>query len=164
MKEACLKKLMNRVRNDKVISLILAMVFAIIACYHLVQAIVAVNGDETKNIVLQSQVSQFVNLSCMAAVLLLLGLVLHDIGKNEKTFGSGNVKKVRWMAIIFIASYPVQVVLLLILEMLNASFTSFSMQIQIHDLMFMIFGVIIGIISEIFFYGKEMEEEIDTIA
>ena len=74
------------------------------------------------------------------------------------------MKKVRGMALVLIASYPLQMLLSLILEGMNPASNGFIVKIQFDDIIVLLFGAIIGIISEIFFYGKEIEEEMDTIA
>ncbi|MDD6215716.1 MAG: hypothetical protein PUB28_03035 [Roseburia sp.] len=164
MGEVGLKKLIRRIRSDKIVSFIISAVFAIFACYQLFQMVVMMQAGDYGNAALQDHGVLFVKLSCLAVSQLLLSLVLLEIAKSGKPFGKGNVKKVRGMALVLIASYPLQMLLSLILEGMNPASNGFIVKIQFDDIIVLLFGAIIGIISEIFFYGKEIEEEMDTIA
>lgn len=159
-----LKKLIGRIRSDKIASFIISAVFALFACYHLFQMLVVIREGDYGNAILQNHAALFVKLSCLAISQFLLSLVLLEITKSGKPFGGGNVRKIRWMAIVLIASYPVQLLLSLVLEGMNPASKGFVVQVQFDDFILFIFGAIIGIISEIFFYGKEIEDEMDTIA
>lgn len=159
-----LKKLIGRVKSDKIISFFSAAVFACFALYHLFKVVVAIKGGDIGNEYMVDYASLFVKLSCLAVSQLLLGLILQEITKGGKPFNNRNVKKIRWMAIVLIASWPIQIIVSVILTAMNPMTNGILIQIGFNDIVLSLFGAIIGIISEIFFYGKEIEDEIDTIA
>ena len=90
----------------------------------------------------------------------LLSSILAEIKKNGKPFTKQNVTKLRVMAWLCIA--------VAVLPSIVTSFAGFFDDKAVFQLTFNLipglFGAFIGIISEIFHYGHELQDEMDSIA
>lgn len=98
----------------------------------------------------------------ISIVLFLICLILADVKKNEKPFSSSIILKLRIIAVllIIVGFVPCYAETDLIDNVKKA--VSFSLSLQNYFIITL--GVIIGIISEIFVYGRELQEDNDLIA
>lgn len=143
-------KLKKRTFTDTVISCILcaaAIVFS--AC----QVISFFSTDDPQHI------SYAVYFFIIFAELGLLSMILVEIRKTGRPFSAGIITRLRIMAIILMAGG-----LMPNLSNVEESGTILSMNFDIKNLIIAFLGVIVGIISEIFVYGRDLQEDNDTIA
>ena len=146
------EKLKKRTFIDTVLSCILcltALVFAVIqfVCY-------LENTSTTEH--LTNSLCSFV----IFAELGLLALILLEIHKTGKPFSKRIIAKLRIMAVMLFAIglIPSQ-------QVISSSEADYSVMIfDMHNLLLVALGVIIGIISEIFVYGLSLQEDNDLIA
>jgi hypothetical protein len=103
-------------------------------------------------------------MSCITVAQILLSVILTSIVRNGRPFIEGNVKRIRTMAIVLLASFPLEMIASMTAGVLKKGNSTGEIKIDFAGLMIMFIGAVIGIISEIFFYGKELEEEMDKIA
>lgn len=95
-------------------------------------------------------------------VFILLKKVLIDIKKNEKLFTISNYKRFRYMAIaIFIGEF-----MSIFIEYISSVYihSTITLSMDNTDFYWGIIFVILGVISEVFYYGYKLQEEIDFIA
>lgn len=150
------EELVKRIRSDTLLSRVVAGVVCIVAITYLLYFVTTLLSRNFESNSLQLYAENFMKIGCLAISLVILSSILNEICKTGKPFTAKNVKKFKAMAIILIAAVP--------LAMLISTITALSLTISFSDILIMIFGAIIGIISEIFYYGTKLEEEMDKIA
>lgn len=99
----------------------------------------------------------------LAVVFVLLALILGEIQKNGKPFTKANCTKLRVMAIITICCAFVPMLVASVAGFFDPNAT-FQLSLEMNDIFLGIAGAIIGIVSEIFYYGNELQDEMDSIA
>ena len=99
----------------------------------------------------------------MAAAVVLLAMVLTSIGKEGRPFTKGNVNKFRGMAILMVVCAVCRVLVSSVAGFFDPQ-ASFQLTFGVTDLVYGVIGAILGIISEIFYYGYGLQEELDSIA
>ena len=146
------EKLKKRTRIDTVLCCILclaALIFAVIqfACY--------LENTSTTELLTDSLCS-FVIFTELG----LLALILLEIRKTGKPFSKRIIVKLRIMAVMLfvIGLIPSH-------QTIPTSEVDYSVMIfDMHNLLLLAIGVIIGIISEVFVYGLSLQEDNDMIA
>jgi len=101
--------------------------------------------------------------SIMMAVLFLIAyFMMQNIVKEGKPFSRKNIKRLRIMSIIIMlaALIPGSVKLL----MTFAVFLNVTVQFSQISFLVLVLGVLLGVISEVFRYGYELQEDLDQIA
>ncbi|MCR4651097.1 MAG: DUF2975 domain-containing protein [Lachnospiraceae bacterium] len=99
----------------------------------------------------------------MAAAIVILALVLSSIRNTGRPFTKENVMKFRVMAILLIVCSVSRILVASIAGFFDPQAT-FQLTFELSDFVYGVAGVIVGIISEIFYYGHELQEELDSIA
>ncbi len=101
----------------------------------------------------------------IAAALFLFSLILGEIHKTGRPFSKKIIKNLRAMAFILIfASIIPNTVSSIVCGFFDADALSFSLGFESINLVVMISGVVVGLFSEIFNYGFELQENMDSIA
>lgn len=148
-------KLKNRLKIDTICCLITAIVMGLLAlinmCYFL-------SCKETYLDTLSGAAGAFT--ICLSFV--IISLILVEIKKTGKPFTKSIIWKLRILAIwiMFGAFLPD-------LTTLTAEFilrNTFEIIINTKNLFTCLLGVVIGILSEIFVYGYELQDDVDLIA
>lgn len=98
----------------------------------------------------------------ISIVFVIIDLIMAEIVKNGKPFSKSIIKKLQILAVwIMIGAYlPDIVVFVVDMSKLNVAEIVFDSK----NIFVMLFGMIIGIVSEIFYYGFELQEDVDSIA
>ena len=155
-------ELVKRIKGDTFLNRVVAGVVCIVAITYLLYFVTTLLSRNFEGNALQLYAENFVKIGCLAVSLVILSSILNEICKTSKPFTANIVKKFKVMAIVLIAAVP--------LAMLTSFITVFRfsesviLTFSFSDILIMSFGVIIGIISEIFYYGTKLEEEMDKIA
>lgn len=150
--------LIKRMKADMVCSWIITIIFMGISAYYLF------------NIMMESNFAYnlFIRMSCITIAQILLSVILTSIVRTGRPFVEGNVKRIRAMAMALMVSFPLEMIVSITAVFLKKGNSTGDIKIDFTvdftGLMIMFIGAVIGIISEIFFYGKELEEEMDQIA
>ena len=143
----------KRLRSDGIASLIFAGIFFLLSCMQILNFFI-----QNDSIFLKRGVQSLI----MAIPLLLIYFIIRRTGATGKPFDDKNIRDLRIISIIVIIGG--------ILPMAVESFVgviiydSVSVEIELFDLFIPLTGVIIGIISEIFVYGRDLQEDNDLIA
>lgn len=150
---------------------ICAWIFAVLMCFiALTDVFTAVNGliksgsmgttyTESPALSLGAGIRNVI----LAVVLILLALILTEIKKNGRPFTKENFRKLRAMAILVISCSVIPMMVSSVAGFFDAKAT-FQLTFETRDFWFIVAGIIIGIISEIFYYGYELQEDVDSIA
>ena len=144
---AILKK---RTFTDTIISCILCIAAIVFSAFQIVRYI---STDDPQHI------SNAVYCFIIFAELGLLSLILVEIRKTGRPFSSKIVTKLRIMAIVLMAG-----AIMPNLSNAEESSTLLLLDFDIKNLIIAFLGVIVGIISEIFVYGRSLQEDNDMIA
>ena len=99
----------------------------------------------------------------MAATVVLLALVLTSIGREGRPFTKGNVSKFRVMAILLVVCAVIRMLVSSIAGFFDPQAT-FQLTVGLLDIVYAVAGAMVLIISEIFYYGYGLQEELDSIA
>jgi magnesium-transporting ATPase (P-type) len=163
MEETRFSKLVKRLKADAVCSWMLAAIFVLSAVSYLVRIVVLIQSGNYEGGELENLIPELTRMLCIAVAQILLSAILSEIIKSGRPFLAGNVKKIRAMAVILMASFPLEVLSTMVLGFADSRHNT-GIIINFGSLAIMFMGAVVGIISEVFFYGKELEEEIDQIA
>ena len=100
----------------------------------------------------------------LAVIFLLVGLIFLDIRKNGKPFARSVITKIRILAVTVMCSGIVSDI---VESIVRSSREHFQFTLNLDDrfvLFTLLFGVVIGMLSEVFVYGNALQEENDLIA
>ena len=153
-------ELVKRIKGDTFLNRVVAGVACIVAITYLLYFVTTLHSRNFESNALQLYAENFVKIGCLAVSLVILSSILNEICKTSKPFTANIVKKFKVMAIVLIAAVP----LAMLTSFISAWSGSVILTFSFSDILIMSFGVIIGIISEIFYYGTKLEEEMDKIA
>lgn len=98
-----------------------------------------------------------------AVVMLLLSLVLGGIHSTGKPFSKNNIRLLQTIAYVLLAASIVPEVGYSIFSAWP-DFEYLTFQIDMGNIIIMFFGATIGLISEIFKYGNDLQDNMDSIA
>jgi len=164
MKNSNSKALVERIRRDTFCTKIAAGVVACVALIFLVRFITTIiSGNYAQND-LQGDAANFVRAGCGAAAFVMLSLILSEICRTGKPFTKGIKKKLENIAWVLAFSPLAAIFANTAAAFIDPTATGTQRDIPTVDLLIMIFAVVIGIISEIFHYGVNLEEDMDSIA
>lgn len=153
-------ELVKRIKGDTLLNRVVAGVVCIVAVTYLLCFITTLLSQNFESSALQLYAENFVKIGCLAVSLVILSSILNEICKTGKPFTANIVKKFKAMAIVLIAAVP----LAMLTSFITALGVSVILTFSFSDILIMGFGAVIGIISEIFYYGTKLEEEMDKIA
>ena len=146
-------ELNKRLKGDMMITLIVTAVMAFIGVAQTINFFM--KGDIT---LLKRGIQAIV----MMLPLLIVYLILKRIEKTGKPFDEKIVKMLRILALMIIIAGVLPAFVETFANLVR--FETFTVEFNGFDLFIPLLGVIIGIISEIFVYGKELQEDSDLIA
>lgn len=164
MKETISTALVKRVKSDKIICGMITVGTIIGAVIYLFRVITTILSGNYEGNDLQGYVYTLTEAVCAAISLVLLCRILGEIAISGKPFTVTNVKRMRIMAVLLLASVPTAAVLTSLAGFLDPTAMSIGFIISFGDMMMLLFGAIISLLSEIFHYGVKLEEEMDQIA
>ena len=166
--------LTNKIKQDATFTMILGVGTAWGSTIYLIRWITTVLSAsyETNNII--NYAKNFGKFGLTAVAILFLDSILKSICKGMKPFETVNVKRMKAIAWLLILSVPAGVVLGIIAGFMDPTFsgniTIFSTAntemsfVNGTDIIMLIVGDTVGIISEIFDYGNKIENDLDMIA
>lgn len=163
-------ELKKRLHSDTIATYIITAALAVIsvirfANFLIVLDSVKIAGDNYKGTAPEILLSESILYIFIAVVLLLLSLILGEIHKTGRPFSKKAIGRLRAMAFVLIfASIIPNTASSMVCDFLDADALSFSLGFESINLVVMIFGVVMGLVSEIFKYGFELQENMDSIA
>lgn len=92
----------------------------------------------------------------------LLSLIMVEINKDGKPFSKGIILKLRVLAVWIMVGAYIPNIAVCVAEFVKTSVT--TVLFNIDNVFVLLLGATIAIISEIFVYGYELQEEMDSIA
>lgn len=95
-------------------------------------------------------------------ILFILGSMLLYIRKNGKPFSKSNIRKMQIIACLTIGCGILPSALSTMIMFICTN--SFVLEYGVHEIITMFLGSAIGIVSEIFYYGNELQNDVDLIA
>lgn len=143
----------KRLKGDKISLLVIAGLMCFFGCAQIIKFIL--DGDV---IFLKRGVQGLV----MMVPHFILFWILRRIALTGKPFDDKVVRGMRLLAISVIAAGVLPFFIEAMATVVKGDM--FSFEINVFDLFIPLTGLIIGIISEIFVYGKELQEDNDLIA
>lgn len=100
-----------------------------------------------------------------AVAMLLLSRLLGEIHKTGKPFSQQNVKRLRGMAGVLIMASLSGEFARMITDVLASGFSEVAFRFgTAPSLAVLVFGVVCGLVSEIFSYGCALQDDVDAIA
>lgn len=157
------EKLKKRVQGDGTCSIIIAGCKGFLAVANLVEYVLISIGKiesyEAPALILETAIYNF--LICI--IFILLTLMLRDINKNGRPFTKVNTSRLRWMTLLTAVCAIVPNIATAISAVVQNN-EAFQMTFSVGNQVALLIGVVIGIISEIFHYGCELQAEMDCIA
>ncbi len=164
MKNINSKVLVERIKRDTFYTKLMAGAVACVSLIFLVRFITTIiSGNYAQNN-LQSDAANFVRAGCGAAAFVMLSIILSEICKTGKPFTKGIEKKLRSIAWVLVFSPMAAIFADTLAGFIDSTATSSQRHYTTVDWIILMFAVVIGIISEIFHYGVNLEEDMDSIA
>lgn len=100
-------------------------------------------------------------------IALILELILLEVHKIGKPFSKRIINKLRVLAVfVIVAGMLPDAIASIIVDIVNGTFSQIDINLMLtsKNIIISIIGVVIGIVSEIFVYGYELQDDIDLIA
>lgn len=159
MKDSKIESLKKRTLADTICCLVIAIASLGIAFIEFIQYITTERD-------FPYHISNGIYEIMLSIILVLVSMILMDARKNEKPFSKPIIWKLRIMSVVIIIGsfMPGPIASLVDAVMSNSDLVIEIALPQIKNFMISTFGVIIGILSEIFVYGYELQEDMDSIA
>lgn len=158
------QELIKRIKSDSVITTFIGIGAAAISVIFLVRFITSIIASNFTQNDIQLYASNCVEIGFVAAAILILSSILSSICKTGKPFTKANTNKFKLIAILLIISAPLAMAASVFAGFLDPTAVTSGFTFRFADIVIIVFGVIIGIISEIFYYGEKLEDEMDKIA
>lgn len=166
------ENLKKRLRSDTIMSYIITGLIGVCAIiqvidFFIVLDTVKIAGEAYKGTDPVMVLRDGIQLIFVAVAVLLLSLILKEIHLTGKPFSMSNVKRLRTMAgVLILGSFAGEAANLFAgLMMPPAVKAAFSGRVALGPVMvFIVFGVVCGLIAEIFHYGYTLQDDVDAIA
>ncbi|MCR5803368.1 MAG: DUF2975 domain-containing protein [Clostridia bacterium] len=149
-RSASLKK---RISADRYCSLVFAIIEFAIGMWQIVRLI-----SENDEFALKRSIHAFTG----AFAIFFVFMILSRVSKTGKPFDSTVINYLRAASITIIAGGVLPFFAAMILGVVNES--GFSIEIANIDILIPMVGITLGIVSEIFVYGRDLQEDNDLIA
>jgi hypothetical protein len=163
MKDQKKEDLQKRVKADsrctKVITGCIGVAMCFYAIYFITSIVNGTNNTDTPSVIF----ANLVRIGMIFAMFVLLSMFMNDLQKNGKPFTKKNIKRLRVIAILTMFTAVLPEFIQSIAGFFDAKAT-FTLTLTLANGVLLLLGVIFGIISEVFVYGYELEEEMDSIA
>ena len=155
MKDMKVENLKKRITTEMICGMVVAIAMGGMALVS-IWSYIACDGTYIETL------SQAIQALVICIVFIIIDLIMIEIIKNGKPFSTSSIVKLRILAVwIMIGAYlPDVVVFVVSMIKINIAEIIFDPK----NMFIMLFGIIIGIISEIFYYGYELQEDMDSIA
>ena len=151
--ESKMESLKKRTKSDMIFSFIIATFMGVVAFSQIKSYFIG--GKDILN--LYNGMYSLI----LCGVCIILGLILREVQLNGKPFTKKITKMLRSIAVIVIIGGFVPAV---VSPFVINDGTTFSFHFDVINFAFSALGVMIGIISEIFVYGYELQDDNDSIA
>lgn len=163
MRNEKIEKLKRKIRCDYYFNRVITILLGIYTIVNIFACIASFRGETTTYLTSNEQLGNLVRTILVFIIFLFLDILLTDIRKNRKPFAIKTVNCLRAMAVctMLISILPKAVMSIGGFFDSTASFILTFRLIQ--DGVFLMIGAAIGIISEIFRYGIELEDDLDSI-
>lgn len=100
----------------------------------------------------------------MCVVLILFSCILNEIHKTGRPFSKKIIRKLQMMAVLLMVTAVFPDMVVVVVGVVTSTATAKVNLFDYENVIPMIFGVCMGLMSEIFKYGYEIQEDIDQIA
>ncbi len=162
MKDKKLESLKKRIGIDTVCCFIVSSVclLNVFSKIRLMVTICKYAKDEIEEIA--EVAGDLLGYALICIILLILGSMLLYIRKNGKPFSKYNIRKLQIIAWLTMGCGILPSVLSGVIMFIGTN--SFGWEYGVHEIITMFLGCAIGIISEIFHYGNELQDDVDLIA
>lgn len=100
-------------------------------------------------------------------IALILGLILLEVHKIGKPFSKRIINELRVLAVfVIVGGMLPDAIVSIITDIVNGTFSQVDIDLMLSskNIIISIIGVVIGVVSEIFVYGYELQDDIDLIA
>lgn len=98
-------------------------------------------------------------------IALILGLVLLEVHRNGKSFSKRVIIELRVLAVfVIVGGILPDVIAPIVAGFVDGTSTQISLAWSAQNVVISVIGVAIGIVSEIFVYGYELQDDMDSIA
>ena len=155
MKDVKAEGLQKRIKADMIFSVVVAVIMLGVAIANFVFYFV---HDGNYSEILCGAVQALVT----CGGLIIVSLIMIEISKKGKPFSKSIIMKLRVLAVWVMLGVFLPNMVTFIVELVKMQESEFSLGGR--DVFVGILGVTIGIISEIFYYGYELQEDMDSIA
>ena len=156
MRDTKVEGLKKRLRVDVVCCFMIAIVEGILA---MIDLWVFATCNESANI---DTLEEAVRALVISVSFVLLSFIMVEIQKNGKPFSKSIILKLRVLAVWVMVGAYIPNIASCVAEFVKTSVT--TVLFNIDNVLVLLLGVIIAVISEIFVYGYELQEEMDSIA
>lgn len=155
------ESLKNRTKADMICSFVAAFVAIVIAVWEIVTYALTAGAH-------QKYLSNGIYAIFAFVIALLLGFILLEVHKMEKPFSKRIINELRALAVVVIFTGWLPDVITTIIVALAKFGASGQAHMEFvlsaQNVTVSVIGVVIGVISEIFVYGYELQDDIDSIA
>lgn len=161
--------LKKKLHSDTICTYIVTAMLAVCAVFKLLTFFIALDnvriaGAEYTGTAPSAVLKDVLLFVFLTVVVLLLSLILSEIHKTAKPFSKKIINKLRAMAFILIFSSVIPNITAIASDFIDPTALRSSYKFGADSMSLVIFGVVVGLISEIFKYGYELQDNMDSIA
>ena len=155
MKDSKVEGLKKRIKADTICTIVMAIIMLGLLMVNM-RSVYVYEGDYS------GVIRSVVLLLVAVVVLIILSIMMIEILRKGKPFSKSVIMKLRVLAVWVILGAFLPNVVTMILEFTTTQQTELS--IGITEILIAILGMMIGMISEVFYYGYELQDDMDSIA
>ncbi len=156
--------LVNRIKRDTLYTKLIAGAFGCLSLVFLVRFVTTIISGSYAQNNLETDAANFVRTVCGTAAFVILSVILSEICRTGKPFTKGIEKKLRSICYVLVFSPVAAIVAETAAGFIDPTGMTSRKHLTVVDWIIMMFAVVIGIICEIFHYGVNLEEDMDSIA
>lgn len=155
-----IESLKKRTKVDMICSFIVAIIAVVIAVTEF-SAYVSMDGTYPEHL------TNGIYAIFTFGIVLILGLILLEVHKIGKPFSKRIINELRVLAVfVIVGGMLPDAIVSIITDIVNGTFSQVDIDLMLSskNIIISIIGVVIGVVSEIFVYGYELQDDIDLIA
>lgn len=155
MKDSKVERLKKRIKADTICTIVMAIIMLGLLMVNM-RPVYVYEGDYS------GVIRSVVLLLVAVVVLIILSIMMIEILRKGKPFSKSVLMKLRVLAVWVILGAFLPNVVTMILGFTTTQ--QIELSIGITEILIAIMGVMIGMISEVFYYGYELQDDMDSIA
>lgn len=157
------KELQKRIKTDSICTRVIAGGIGILAIAVLIALITSIVDPKPDQVAPEIILGNLVRIVFVFVTFIILSMFMQDLYKTGKPFTKKSITRLRAIAIISMIGAVLPELVSSIAGMFDAD-AVFTLEVNFADIIIILLAAVFGILSEVFEYGYELQQEMDEIA